>query len=200
MPDKEIYLDMDGVCVDFMSAVLRTHGMDPEGVMADWATRHRGEVFPQPLIGMEPQTFFTNEAMADAAFWSSLVPYAWFDVLFEEMSKIGHVIFLTAPTGAPGCVAGKHIWLKDKFGNDFQDFIFTRHKERLAHGSAFLVDDLAHNTQRFMERDGHGVLFPQIWNRNADIGDKVNYVIEYLRTGVDPAPFNAAPSGSDGHS
>lgn len=167
MADIEIYLDMDGVCVDFMGAAMQANGYDAQTYLARWRAEHPGETFPEPLIGKPAMEFFTHEYLHTEQFWRELVPYPWFEHLFSELDKLGHVIFLTAPTNAPGCVAGKHHWLREQFGESFHDFIFTRHKERLAHPGAALVDDMHHNVDPFNRRDGKGVLFPQTWNNLA---------------------------------
>lgn len=175
--NAEIYLDMDGVCVDFMGAAIRANGFPPEESLALWRQEHPGSLFPENIFNKTPVQFFTNEHIQTEEFWANLVPYSWFDDLYSELDRLGHVVFLTAPTGSPGCVSGKHHWLIDKFGSDFHDFIFTRHKNRLAHGNAYLVDDMAFNTAPFSQRNGHGVLFPQIWNDLNHIEDPVTHVI-----------------------
>jgi len=176
----EIYLDMDGVCVDFLGAALAAQGYDPKATMNRWRREHPGSLYPEELIGKPPTEFFTHENLHTEDFWAGLVPFPWFDQLFSELDRLGHVVFLTAPTGAPGCVAGKHRWLIERFGNDFHDFIFTRHKNRLAHPGAYLVDDMPFNIDPFVARGGIGALFPQVWNELVDVRDPVDHVIATL--------------------
>ncbi len=176
----EIYLDMDGVCVDFIGAALRVQGYDAEQLLRHWREEQPGSLYPEALMGVPAMEFFTHEHLSNSDFWAGLVPYPWFDHLYEELNRLGHVVFLTAPTGQPGCVSGKHEWLINRFGSDFADFIFTRHKNRLAHGNACLVDDMPFNIAPFAKRNGHGVLFPQIWNELSHIEDPVSYVIGEL--------------------
>lgn len=180
MTRPEIYLDMDGVCVDFLGAAMAAQGYDPDIFLSRWKTEHPGSLFPEELMGKTAMEFFTHENLHSSDFWAGLVPYPWFDHLFEELNRLGHVVFLTAPTPAPGCVSGKHEWLINQFGNDFMDFVFTRHKDRLAHENAYLVDDMPFNTEPFSMRNGHGVLFPQIWNDLNNVEDPVPHVIEVL--------------------
>jgi len=177
MNNAEIYLDMDGVCVDFLGAALRTQGYDAKDYFQRWLDDHPGELFPEALIGKTPMEFFTHPHMRTADFWANLVPYDWFERLYTELSRQGHVIFLTAPISAPGCVQGKHQWLINQFGSDFNEFIFTRHKERLAHDNAYLIDDMPFNIEPFSARQGHGLLFPQIWNEHVGVEDPVAHVI-----------------------
>lgn len=180
----EIYLDMDGVCVDFLGAAMAAQGYDPDIYMARWYEEHPGSLFPEPLMEKTAFDFFTHEHLHTSDFWAGLVPYPWFEHLYAELGRLGHVVFLTAPTGAPGCVSGKHEWLIDQFGRDFHDFIFTRHKQRLAHPNAYLVDDMPFNIAPFNDRDGNGILFPQIWNELSHVEEKVDHVIESLERAI----------------
>ncbi|MBO6702868.1 MAG: hypothetical protein JJ921_11035 [Pseudomonadales bacterium] len=176
----EIYLDMDGVCVDFMGAAIKANGFPPDESLARWLEEHPGSLFPEAIFERSPMAFFTHEYIQTEEFWANLTPFDWFDDLYAELNRLGHVVFLTAPTGSPGCVSGKHHWLIERFGTDFHDFIFTRHKNRLAHNNAYLIDDMAFNTEPFSERDGHGILFPQIWNELNHVDNPVPHVITEL--------------------
>ena len=178
--EPEIYLDMDGVCVDFLGAAMSAQGYDPNDYLKRWKEEHPGSLFPEPLMNKSPIEFFTHRNLQTKEFWANLVPYPWFDQLFEELDRLGHVIFLTAPTGAPGCVSGKQEWLIEHFGSDFHDFIFTRHKNRLAHPNAYLVDDMPFNINPFNQRNGVGVLFPQIWNELSHVENRVAHVISEM--------------------
>lgn len=180
----EIYLDMDGVCVDFMGAAIAAQGYDAAAKLAQWREQHPGSLFPEPLMGKDATEFFTHKNLAASEFWSGLTPYPWFEHLYSELARLGHVVFLTAPTGQPGCVSGKHEWLIEKFGHDYSDFIFTRHKDRLAHSGAYLVDDMPFNIAPFERRGGNGILFPQIWNELHAIEDPVPHVIEALQAAI----------------
>jgi 5'(3')-deoxyribonucleotidase len=180
----EIYLDMDGVCVDFLGAAMSAQGYDAKETLKAWRDQHPGSLFPEALLEKPAMEFFTHDNLRTSEFWSGLIPFEWFDHLYAELERLGHVVFLTAPTGQPGCVAGKHEWLINQFGNDFTDFIFTRHKDRLAHPNAYLVDDMPFNIAPFDARDGNGVLFPQIWNELSHITDPVPHVIETLEQGI----------------
>ncbi len=171
---------MDGVCVDFIGAAITAHGFDAQSILNRWRAEHPGSAYPEPLFDRSATEFFTHDDIQQAAFWSGLVPYPWYENLYAELSRLGHVVFLTAPTDSPGCVSGKHEWLNTRFGHGFHDFIFTRHKDRLAHESAFLIDDMNYNISPFNKRNGHGVLFPQIWNELCHITDPVPHVIEAL--------------------
>ena len=51
--------------------------------------------------------------------------------------------------------------------------------DRLAHRDAYLIDDFDANVNKFSERGGNAILFPQVWNSNHVVKtDRVEYVLE----------------------
>ena len=176
---RELYLDLDGVCVDFIRGAIAAHDHNPDEVLTRWAAHHRGEFLPYKVMGIELDPFLDRLGELGESFWIQLEPFPWFDELYNRLSAIGHVVFCTATTRSPSCLSGKLHWLQDRFGNDFQDFILTSHKHRLAHANACLIDDFDDNIDRFRQRGGQGVLFPQIWNSNHAVDQNpVEYVLE----------------------
>lgn len=161
-----IYLDMDGVCCDFVTASIRINGFDPDTVIADWATQYKGEFYTYKVLGIELDTFWDRIGTGGTAFWRELDAYPWFESMYEELNRLGRVVFLSSPTRNPSCLAGKLQWLQDRFGKTFKEFIFTTNKDLLAHSGAALIDDYETNIQKFRERDGNGILFPRVWNAN----------------------------------
>ena len=181
MADTDIYLDMDGVCVDLISALLASQGYDAGEVLARWRAEHPGSHFPRSLLGKTEEQFFRHKDMYQKSFWQGLEPYPWFETLYAELGKRGHVVFLSAPPAdMPDCVSGKQEWLIEQFGSGFNDFIFTSHKYKLAHSKAVLVDDLPFNTKRFERRNGHGLIFPQAWNEHHHVDDPLGHLLEAL--------------------
>ncbi len=182
--EREIYLDLDGVCVDFIRPAIGAHGYDVEQMMDRWRVDHPGEFYPYKVLGMEMDPFWDHLATLGEAFWADLQPYPWFEDLYARLSEVGHVVFCTSSTRAPACVAGKLRWMQSRFGAEFQDYILTAHKDRLAHSNAYLVDDFDQNVARFSSRGGVGVLFPQFWNSNHRVlSDPIDYVLERIVRG-----------------
>ena len=162
--NKEIYLDLDGVCVDFISAAVRAHGFNPEETLDEWSKNHAGEFHPYVVLDIEMDAFWEKLHSLGEEFWVNLKPYPWFENLYHSLTRMGEVIFCTSTTRSPTCVSGKLKWLQEQFGTDFNRYIFTAHKDRLAHPNAYLIDDFDANIERFSSRGGNGILFPQIWN------------------------------------
>lgn len=90
---------------------------------------------------MEMDLFWDHLATLGESFWIDLRPYPWFEELHRRLSEVGHVVFCTSSTRAPACLSGKLHWMQERFGVEFQDYILTAHKDRLAHANAFLIDD-----------------------------------------------------------
>ena len=177
----EIYLDMDGVCVDFIGAAMQAQGYDANALLRRWRLDYPGSLYPEPLFDVTAEDFFTHKHLTRPEFWRDLRPYPWFDSMYQALEHLGHVVFLTAPTSAPGSVSGKLEWLTNTFGHGFKDYIFTRHKDRLAHRNAYLIDDMPFNITSFERRQGTGVLFPQAWNELAHIEDPGEHTLAQLR-------------------
>jgi 5'(3')-deoxyribonucleotidase len=178
---REIYLDLDGVCVDLNSAAIAAHGLDPQTVLSRWATNHRGEFYLHRVLGMEKDAFWEHITQLGESFWAEMQPFPWFEELYENLGKSGHVVFCSSATRAPASVSGKLRWLQDRFGYKFKEYVFTTHKDRLAHSDAYLIDDFDLNVDRFRDRGGNGILFPQIWNSNHIVNsDPVDYVLEQV--------------------
>tara|TARA_B100001093_G_scaffold500429_1_gene550882 strand:- start:625 stop:1185 length:561 start_codon:yes stop_codon:yes gene_type:complete len=177
MKKYEIYLDLDGVCIDFLTSAFEIQGYDPEMIFAKWKATQPGELFPTLSIEKNPLEFFTDEALGEEKFWRELKAYKWFSLLYTELSSFGNVMFLSAPSGAPGCLSGKHHWLTDYFGANFSEYIFTKHKDRLAHERAILIDDMPFNVSAFKARGGRAFLFPRIWNKLHSICEPTGYVL-----------------------
>jgi 5'(3')-deoxyribonucleotidase len=176
-----IYLDLDGVCTDYVSAAIRSLGRQPDEVMAYWQNTMPGEYRIPLVLGVERSTYWETITALGESFWSGLEAYNWFDDLYSALSNIAPVIFLTAATRAPESLSGKVKWLQARFGERFRDYIITAHKQQLAGSGAVLIDDYNYNIDRFSQAGGSGVLFPQIWNRNHTFNEKLNYTLAEVR-------------------
>jgi 5'(3')-deoxyribonucleotidase len=160
MPSKPIiFLDLDGVCVDFVGAALKLCGA-PEGFVA---TKY--DFFTD--LFLSEADFWRLIDKAGWRFWSELPEYPWLDEMLKALKKQGRVIFLTAPSSNPLSSYGKVKWFKTKFGPRFGDFILTNQKDLLAKDdSTILIDDSPSNYQKWGKAGGSAFLFPQPWNES----------------------------------
>ena len=174
----KILLDLDGVCVDFVSAALRIFGHEFEDT--DWPL---GEYDIAKAIGKDHGEFWSAIHKQGVDFWRNLKTFVWFAELYEELHKFGHVYFVTTPTDSPYSASGKMLWLQDRYGSGFRDFVITHNKQLLSRSGCVLIDDYDLNVENF-KKHGHGkaILFPQKWNQNHELinVNRVDYVIEQL--------------------
>lgn len=180
-----IYLDMDGVCTDFASAGIRANGRDPAQVFATWNQSFRGEFLPYKVTGLDRESYWEAIAQQGETFWINLHEYEWYPKLLSSLLEMGEVVFLTSGTYAPSSLSGKLTWLQHRFCNDFQGYVFTAKKYLLANPWSILIDDYEVNVTEFRQYGGKAVLFPQIWNSNCTVTNKIEFTLETVRQSID---------------
>ena len=182
--EPTIYLDMDGVCTDFASAGIRANRRDPTQVLATWDQSFRGEFLPYKVMALDRDAYWEAIARQGESFWINLQEYEWYPKLVCSLLEIADVVFLTSGTYAPGSLSGRLIWLQHRFGNDFQGYVFTAKKYLLANPWSILIDDYELNVTEFRQHGGKAVLFPQIWNSNCMISNKIEFTLESVKQSV----------------
>lgn len=166
-----IFLDMDGVCADFVKGALKAHGrLDLYGAP--------GVAWLPDSIGMSEDEFWQPINVLGSEFWRVLEAYPWFRVLYAGLSNLAHVVFLSKPSRGASSATGKLLWLQDRFGQGFRDYIFTPRKRYLSRWPrAILVDDQDKNFEAW---EGAKIRFPQPWNAAARPPDPATVVDEIL--------------------
>jgi 5'(3')-deoxyribonucleotidase len=166
---------MDGVLTDFVSAALRLHGRP--GALHDWP---RGERDIPKMLNLTRTQYWKLIDAQGADFWASLEPFSWFGELVALAREFAPVTVLTSPSLAPSCLEGKVRWLYAHFpkekGRHFSDFLIGNQKHLLAQPGRVLVDDAEANVEAFRSAGGQAILFPQVWNENYAIEDRLKYV------------------------
>ena len=121
---KIVYIDMDGVLVDFGKAI------------EDWFTNHphlkgRYETFPdhiQGLFRIAPPMKGAIEAVKK----------------LHDSGKYDLFIATSAPWGNPQSNTDKRFWIEDYFGDIFHKRMFITHRKDLLMGD-YLIDDRLKN-------------------------------------------------------
>lgn len=150
-----IFLDVDGVLADFVSASVEAAGLP---ILPREVCTHN---YYEPF--MDRMTF--KRHIADTMyFWEDLKPYPWAHDLVDGLHRLGELHFLTDPTMTPDSPSGKVTWLRKHGFLSGSNYILTKHKELLAKPGRVLVDDYLPNVQAFRREGGEAVLFPQRWN------------------------------------
>lgn len=166
----KLALDMDGVLVDIVAGF--------------------GKVFPIP--DPYPNTYSVSEAfqkhetelwaITDRKWWADLPPTPEFDrLIYYAMQYFGpkQTFICSTPHENPESAAGKMDWLKTYLPDmlDRKAYHFTGQKWRVAKPDVILLDDHEENVKDFESNGGKVILFPQPWNRNYAIVNKVDYVL-----------------------
>jgi len=176
---RHVFVDLDGVLVDFASAACRLHGRPdlPEGDFAAWP---RGEWRMSKVLGVTDGEFWAAIDGLGEPYWRDLAPYPWVRDLLALLPC--PFTIATSPSNLPQCAAGKVVWMRRHLGRGFRDFLIGPQKHLLARPDTLLIDDNDKKVREFREAGGLAILFPQPWNANhARTGDRLGYVARELR-------------------
>lgn len=184
MTNDRIYIDMDGVCCDFvnpMITLLRTRGQSIEylkpGTPVDYS--HRYGVFPEEI---DFNTIPTS-------FWENLPPFAGIIDIFATAQKIvgdDNVYIATSPPddNYGSCCDGKREWVRKNLPFfSIRKVIFVNDKFGLANQNATLIDDTQKVVDKFKAAGGNIVIRPQLWNSQWQVLDNnpTEYVISKMK-------------------
>ena len=171
-----IFLDKDGVCVNFVMGVLKR--FNSEFLLNSWP---KGVPEIADVLGISSSEMWQILEKEKCSFWRSLDEYSWFKNLYKEACSLGNVVFLTKPNLDPSSLKGKVEWMQDRFGKDFRKYIITSEKHHCADKNSVLIDDNEDNCESFEKNGGTAILFPQVWNSNHHIDDGYGYTIKKLK-------------------
>lgn len=167
------YLDMDGVCCDFLTAAIEANDHNPVEVFSKWIP---GDWNVVPYLHGDTELFWENIHFLADEFWSDLEPFEWFDKLREFMYHHFEEWYILSSPSNHDSYVGKIKWLGYYFGPSFKNYVLTSHKHLLAKKNTVLIDDHEGNIDKFRQHGGQGIIFPS----------HVNSMHEYKN---DPMPF-----------
>lgn len=152
-----IFLDMDGVCVDFVSAALKLFNSPLQYSQVNiWEM--------EKLMDISLDYFWEKVNEAGEHFWVDLKPYSWFQELYDICYCKSEVIFLSSPGRSPTAASGKIKWLHNQFGPDYTRYILTEWKLHVGGAGDILIDDRESYCSRWGHGDRNAILFPAPWN------------------------------------
>lgn len=160
-----IFLDMDGVLVNFHKAALALYGMEPTS----------DDPRTSETIGITSEQLWERIAEVGEDFYANLELLPWATWLIDLCSNLGEICIATSPGPLPCAASGKMKSLKKLFGPDFKNFHIGKQKYLLASPGRILIDDFDSNVEEFEAYGGKSILIPQSWNRNKgkDVKDVV---------------------------
>lgn len=150
------FLDMDGVIVDFLGAVIKAHNLNCSvNDIRNWDGMYKywngtTKEFWEPL---------------DEAFWSNL-PFTEEGREIIDLLAPFKPVILSSPVR--NCAGGKQKWIEKNLPEymDHGRYIFTPKKTLLSGPGRVLIDDAEHFIDPWVMAGGMGILVPRSWNRN----------------------------------
>lgn len=180
--NKQLYLDMDGVLVDFIGGALARHNSDTEFYYATHPDR-LGRWIYETDIAANKQQFW--EKVNVPGFWVGLRPTRESsDLVFlvGELFGIDRTAILTAPSDDPKSITEKQNWVAKYFPEYKLNMIFAPgdSKKLVAGPGRILIDDSDTNVRNWALAGGTGILFPRPWNTNYSNPNPLGYVMDKL--------------------
>lgn len=157
-----IFLDMDGVLTDFLGEALTrcNDALGEDYSVEDYVNYGK---FSIPLFYRIPEKNFWSIISMPDDFFAVLNATSYAFKLYEELSKIGDVTIVTAPSLNISCIPQKITWLKKYLNIPVTEMVFTNKKHLLA-GNGILIDDSTTNVDQFTLNGGKAILVPSDWN------------------------------------
>lgn len=170
-----ILLDMDGVVADFVTAALTLHGHPDR--LADWPP---GEWDMAKVLGLSMSDFWAPIDQIGAEYWRELACYEWTGRLISLIGEFAPYTILSSPGLGEEAPTGKIQWLRRHVKPDFSSYLFGHQKWLCARPDQVLIDDRDKNVDQFVAAGGNAILFPQVWNSNHAIKDRMKFVGDEL--------------------
>ena len=133
------------------------------------------------MLGISSSAFWKPIDQMGADFWSGLEPYLWTGELISLINKFAPYTILSSPGLGEEAPTGKIQWLRKHVKPDFADYLFGHQKWLCAKPDQVLIDDRDKNIDQFVAAGGKAILFPQVWNSNYAITDRLTYVVDELQ-------------------
>lgn len=161
----KLYVDMDGVLVDFEGGVKK-HFNNTEKC-CDFIKK----------IGVNE---FWSKVSSIDNFWEDLEPNVdnVSDVWKSLNNRFQHISILSSPSHSdPHCIPGKNKWL-DKHIGCYGLRLFENEKYKYACPKSILIDDLEKNIKKWEEAGGIGILFTGKFDDNfwTILKQKINHI------------------------
>jgi len=168
MRDKvTIYVDMDGVLVDFVKAAhkLATICLPEVPRLSEWVDDGTDMAV---FLGLTSDQFAEMICDAGYVFWERMQPLPWAVTLLDRLEAIPGVeraeVCTTPFSGCSYSESGKVAWLRRLYGHDFNKYTLTHRKQQMANPKALLLDDFSRNVKQFRTCGGMSVQVPTYYN------------------------------------
>ena len=150
--DYKIYLDMDGVLVDFDQQFKDLTGMMPR----EFESKHGSTGFWEAID------------KAGVGFWRGMSWMPGGEALYNRASQFDHEL-LSSPSRSELSKIGKRLWRRDKTPNTKLTLSRSYLKKNYAAPNHILIDDREDNIQQWRDAGGIGILYKSAEQVNAEL-------------------------------
>ena len=178
-----VFLDMDGVLVDFTKGIHRKLGLDFDYQQWPYAKGPDGWNFHREL----GYTFDQLSALCDFDFWTTL---GWTEDGHDILKRVleafpgKRIVLLTTPMPHIMSASGKAHWVEAHLPTYSRHLIVTSEaKHILAGPNTLLIDDNQNNFTNWASAEGNSILVPRPWNdlhKEFFAGNTIKHVEESL--------------------
>lgn len=194
----KLFVDMDGVLTDFVTAAMRLFGFI-----------YVEEIYPireaevSRVIGVSDAELWAA-IDRDANFWHTLNKFDWADDLIALVEEYDPQFTIASSPGAdPASPYGKAFWLRHHYKLTPKRYMLGSQKHLLAAPGRVLIDDSDAKCQAFTDAGGVAIVFPQPWNSaHEETVDRMAWVRQCLenvkRPKGCPYPSHAIDCDCDG--
>lgn len=175
----KIYLDMDGVLVDFVRGYLEYNNVDVPNTMKSWP---KNEYKIENVVG---SALTVPIDKLPKEFWANLKETPEMNTVLLYCLRCFHrnnLFILTAPTKHRDCVEGKLQWMDKHLKFMPKDkVIFDKDKWKYANPTSILIDDSDENVELFRKHGGYAILIPRIWNSaiSIDLEEEIFKILKH---------------------
>lgn len=154
----QIYLDLHGVCLDFIGAAFQAHGRAyAEGDATEFNWWRAG-------WKMSDAEFWQPINAKSHHWWADLKPYPWLTDLIAAVGGVDPEFQMVSAPQRHGASAGGTWIAAEKVCGDISRVHLTQAKQHLSGPGRVLIDDSVDNCEAWCRAGGQAVLFPQPWN------------------------------------
>jgi hypothetical protein len=141
----KLYVDMDGVLVDFEGGVRKHFGNSEK--CSDFIKNMGSGEFWKRVSSIEN-------------FWEDLEPIGDVENIWKSLNnRFQHISILSSPSYSdPNCIPGKNRWIDKHIGQQGLR-LFDNEKHKYACPKSILIDDSQKNISKWEESGGIGILF-----------------------------------------
>jgi hypothetical protein len=142
----KIYLDMDGVIVDFDKRFTDLAGMGPREYESSFGKEKFWDFID------------SKEKGGGVGFWVGMDWMPGGEALYNRVAQHDHAL-LSSPSKSESSRIGKHRWKKKYTPSTKLILALAKNKQNYADGNNILIDDRESNIQQWREAGGIGILY-----------------------------------------